>query len=155
MNNLPCYIWDTQEGSKAESQEVSHCYCMLRWEIWDYGPQAGCGGGGEGRGGMSPQHWSVVRQWVSIYLVASSPSHRTKGSTVAPSQGQPTHIISLEWPCVGESWEWHWDKMAKRRVRRVKPEPQGAQMQSHLSFGLGGPALNQASPERDMRSFLP
>ncbi|KAB0393462.1 hypothetical protein E2I00_002926, partial [Balaenoptera physalus] len=24
----------------------------------------------------------------------------TKGSTVAPSQGQPTHIISLEWPCV-------------------------------------------------------
>lgn len=47
MNNLPCYIWDSPEGSKAEFQEVNHWCCILRWEIWDCG--AGDGAGGRGK----------------------------------------------------------------------------------------------------------
>ena len=41
---------------------------------------------------------------------------------------------------MGESWEWHWARMVRRRVRRVKSEPQRAHKQSHLSLGLGAGA---------------
>lgn len=61
---------------------------------------------------------------------------------------------------MGESWEWHWARMVRRRVRRVKSEPQRAHKQSHLSLGLGAGAgvvscLNPASPERAMRCSPP
>lgn len=74
------------------------------------------------RGGMSPHEATLVRQRDFVWLATSSLSYGTKGSTVAPIEGQPTYTVSQEWSCVGESWGWQWARMTKRRARRVKPQ---------------------------------